>query len=82
MLLELSALVLEELLAASELDSGIASDELLNSGSPQPSGGQYTPYRGCAVLSLVQLAQKKAVVVRRNFFQCLRMFILRPLYNI
>ena len=75
MLLELSAMISLELDAA-------ASDELLNSGSPQPSGGQYTPYRGCAVFSLVQLAQKKAVVVRRIFFQCLRMFILRSLYNI
>ena len=46
MLLELGALTSDELLAASELDSGIASDELLSSGSPQPSGGQYTPYRG------------------------------------
>ena len=51
MLLELGALASDELLATSELDSGVASDELLNSGSPQPSGGQYAPYRGFAVSS-------------------------------
>ena len=45
-LLELGALNSDELLAASELDESGTSDELLNSGSPQPSGGQYTPYRG------------------------------------
>lgn len=50
-LLELGALNSDELLAASELDESGTSDELLNSGSPQPSGGQYTPYRGCAASS-------------------------------
>ena len=45
-LLELGALISDELLAASELDESGTSDELLNSGSPQPSGGQYAPYRG------------------------------------
>ena len=46
-LLELGALDSDELLASSELDEDTAvSDELLSSESPQPSGGQYTPYRG------------------------------------
>ena len=40
-LLELGAIISDELLAGS-------SEELLCSNSPQPSGGQYTPYRGCA----------------------------------
>lgn len=78
MLLELGALASDELLAsASEELLSTASDELLSTpGFPQPSGAQGTPYKGCVEFSLVQLAQKKAVVVRISFFQCLRMFII------
>jgi hypothetical protein len=48
-LLELGALISDELLvSASDELFASASEELLCSNSPQPSGGQYTPYRGCA----------------------------------
>ena len=67
---ELDSVELLEL-ATSELDETGISPELLSSGSPQPSGGQDTPYRGWAVFSLVQLAQKKAVSASAIFFQFL-----------
>lgn len=71
-LLELSGLAVSELDEAGvslELD-GVTFELLL-----WYSGG--VPYRHCASVDVEssQLAQKRAVVVRRKFFQCLRMFM-------
>lgn len=54
MLLELVAFDSDEVLggATSELEETGAPSELLSIlDSSQPSGGQYTPYRGCAASS-------------------------------
>jgi hypothetical protein len=66
-LLELGALELELSSLLSELDS---MPEPLSHGQPDS-----------VTLSPLHPAQKKAVVVSRRFFQCLRKFILCPQYN-
>ena len=67
-LLELGALELELSSLLLELDS---MPESLSHGQPDS-----------VTLSPLHPAQKKAVVVSKRFFQCLRMFILVPLHRI
>jgi hypothetical protein len=67
-LLELGALELELSSLLLELDS---MPESLSHGQPDS-----------VTLSPLHPAQKKAVVVSKRFFQCLRMFILAPLHRI
>ena len=67
-LLELGALELELSSLLLELDS---MPESLSHGQPDS-----------VTLSPLHPAQKKAVVVSKRFFQCLRMFILVPLHHI
>lgn len=67
-LLEFGALELELSSLLLELDS---MPESLSHGQPDS-----------VTLSPLHPAQKKAVVVSKRFFQCLRMFILVPLHRI
>jgi hypothetical protein len=76
-LLELGALASDELLSETlELELSLLLSEL--DSIPEPlSHGQ----PDSVMLSPLHPAQKKAVVVSKRFFQCLRMFIRIPLHH-
>jgi hypothetical protein len=69
------ALSLEQELTVSELELARVLSLELDSGMLLEPGA-------FVVLSPLHPAQKKAVVVSRTFFQCLRMFIFAPWCNI
>jgi hypothetical protein len=86
--LELDPFALLEL-ADSELDDATASLELeLSTLSLELDASELIPeplshgQPDSVMLSPLHPAQKKAVVVSKRFFQCLRMFILVPLHHI
>ena len=86
--LELDSTTLLEL-ADSELDDATASLELeLSTLSLELDASELMPeplshgQPDSVTLSPLHPAQKKAVVVSRRFFQCLRKFILVPLHHI